>query len=38
MRWLHRFLKEFAEDARFRFFLGVGAAALLLILASVFWR
>jgi hypothetical protein len=37
MRWLQRFLKEFSEDAQFRFVLGLGLAVLLLISATLIW-
>jgi hypothetical protein len=37
MTWLRGFAKRFAEDARFRFFLGVALAILLLIFSAVRW-
>jgi len=37
MRWLRQLLKEFSEDAQFRFLLGMGLAVLLLISAALTW-
>jgi hypothetical protein len=37
MKWVRAYLKPFSEDARLRFFLGVGLGILFLVYGAIRW-
>jgi hypothetical protein len=37
MKWVRTLLKRFSEDARLRFFLGVGLGILFLVYGAIRW-